>query len=283
MGVTQLGYLGFGVSDMDAWELLLKDQIGLQISSRGESGELCFRMDHYFQRILVQPTGEDDVIFVGWEVATPDDLDELAGQLRDAGIDVSVGDSSALAERRVQGLIRFVDPEGLETEAFWGPLVCSDPFLPSQPMTGFMAGELGLGHVVVATRDRATTQSFYTDVLGFRLSDYGSGALAFLRCNARHHSIALAPPLGPKRVVHFMVEMQSLDDVGVALDRCADGGSSLSTTLGKHVNDYVVSFYVSTPSGFDLECGWNGRLVNESSWQVHRYGSRNVWGHREVD
>ena len=53
------------------------------------------------------------------------------------------------AERRVQGLARFRDPAGYVHEAFYGPTLFANSFLPGKPMGGFAAEGYGVGHVVV--------------------------------------------------------------------------------------------------------------------------------------
>ena len=137
---------------------------------------------------------------------------------------------------------------------------------------------MGLGHVVLPVTDDAAALRFYTDVLGFRLRDsmrmapelFGQPPAAdpllmrFLGCNPRHHSLALAPfPAGPG-IVHLMIEVATLDDVGRALDRCARRGAPVSATLGRHANDLMVSFYARTPGGFDIEYGTDGQLVDDA-------------------
>ena len=123
-----------------------------------------------------------------------------------------------------------------------------------------------------------------TEVLGFRISDY-IGTMTFLHCNPRHHSIAIQPsnPDLPrsrdKKMWHFMLETQTLDDVGTALDLAGKTGATLATTLGRHSNDQMVSFYVVTPSGFEVEYGWGGRLVDDATWQVQRHDRGGLWGH----
>ena len=67
------------------------------------------------------------------------------------------------------------------------------PFTPGRPMSGFVTGEQGLGHVVLIVPDLAAAEAFYTDVLGFRLSDSVEAGLSlrFLHCAghaARHHT-----------------------------------------------------------------------------------------------
>jgi hypothetical protein len=77
-----------------------------------------------------------------------------------------------------------------------------------------------------------------------------------------------------------MLETQTLDDVGTALDLAARSGAPLATTLGRHTNDQMVSFYVVTPSGFEVEYGWGGRLVDDATWVVQRHDRGGLWGHK---
>ena len=41
-----------------------------------------------------------------------------------------------------------------------------------------------------------------------------------------------------------MAEVDSMDEVGRALDRVATQGVKLSATLGRHCNDHMISFYM---------------------------------------
>ncbi|MCY1517455.1 Iron-dependent extradiol dioxygenase [compost metagenome] len=102
----------------------------------------------------------------------------------------------------------------------------------------------------------------------------------FLHCNnARHHSLALFECPIPSGCVHLMVEVDSFDEVGRALDRVQAHGVKLSATLGKHTNDEMTSFYMQTPGGFDLEYGSGGKVMD---WQRHTAFESTVvshWGH----
>jgi len=76
-----------------------------------------------------------------------------------------------------------------------------------------------------------------------------------------------------------MVEVATLDDVGRALDRCTRRGGALSATLGRHANDQMVSFYVRTPGGFDIEYGTDGLLVDDATWVSRQTTAVSLWGH----
>ena len=61
---------------------------------------------------------------------------------------------------------------------------------------------------------------------------------------------------------------------------CMTGPHACSATLGKHTNDRMVSFYVRSPSGFDIELGCGGIRVDEASWTTGEITAPSFWGHR---
>src|SRR5579864_7957713 len=72
-------------------------------------------------------------------------------------------------------------------------------------------------------------------------------------------------PGAPKRLHHFMLQLQSLNDVGTTYDLCQAQEVPIVMKLGKHTNDHMVSFYLRTPSGFNVEYGWGAREVDDST------------------
>lgn len=290
--VSQLGYLGISVRDITAWERFATDLLGLAISDRADDGSLFLRMDEYHHRFVVHPTGQDDIAYIGWEVATEEAMTAMAERLRGAGVDVQMGTPAEAEARRVAGLVKFVDPNGIASEIFYGPLVNFDqPFHSPRPISGFKTGELGLGHFVLVVDDLEHSLRFYRDVLGMRISDLVQVEatpgvrmqFVFFHCNPRHHTLAFgASAQKPaKRLRHFMLQLQSLDDVGATYDLCQDRGL-ISRTLGRHTNDHMVSFYLRSPSGFEVEYGWGAREVDDTIWQVQMHTTGAIWGHRRV-
>jgi len=100
----------------------------------------------------------------------------------------------------------------------------------------------------------------------------------FAHVNARHHSLAFGPGRSRSAFHHFMVEVSDLDAVGRAYDRLETMGLPIATTIGKHTNDEMVSFYVRTPSGFEIEYGCGGRKVDDATWVPVTYDSPDAWG-----
>ena len=288
--ITQLGYLGIGVSDINAWEEFATQTLGLQVSEREDDGTLLLRLDDYHHRFLIHPTGEDDVSYIGWEVTGTHELRAMEEQLRAAGVEVQQGTPEEATARRVVDLIKYKDPSGNSSEIFYGPLMAyNQPFRSPRPLSGFIGAEQGLGHMVITMDDFEQSVEFYRDVLGMRISDYidlvrpiGEAVkLAFFHCNPRHHTIAFyARPNPPKRLNHFMLQVQSMDDVGSTYYLCQDKGVPIARSLGRHTNDHMVSFYMNSPSGFEVEYGWGARVVDDSTWQVQSHNAGSIWGHK---
>lgn len=289
--IASLGYVGFGVSDLDRWEELAVGILGLQAGRRSTGRSLSLRMDAHEHRIILSQSADDDLQFVGWMFDTGEELEAYVAALRDAGVAVTSGDGEVAALRGVEKLFWCEDPNGVRHEFAFGPRYAADTFASPVLRGGFVTGRLGVGHVLVVARDYDATRAFIRDVLNLKVSDYIRGPLEtpggtievdatfFHARTGRHHSIATAQIPVPKRIHHLMIEVEDLDDVGLAHDRCVAAGFPIAMELGHHPNDRMVSFYVRTPSGFLIEYGWNGVVIDDATWEVKTYSQLSDWGH----
>jgi 3,4-dihydroxy-9,10-secoandrosta-1,3,5(10)-triene-9,17-dione 4,5-dioxygenase len=291
--ISSLGYLRFESADVPAWREFGTKVLGMTEGRGPEDGALYLRMDDFPARLVILPGSSEKLLASGWEVADAAALAAVGRALADAGVPCKAATDGELAVRRVGGMISTADPHGHALEVFCGAALEHRPAV-SPYGNRFVTGDMGLGHVVLPVPPGSTAAfDFYTEVLGFRLRDsmrmpaefFGGQPgdppvwFRFLGCNARHHSLALAPVPAPAGIVHLMVETASLDDVGLALDRCGRRGATVSGTLGRHANDLMVSFYVRTPGGFDIEYGTDGRLVDDASWITRETTAVSLWGH----
>ena len=289
--VSELGYLGLGASDTTAWQNLGTQVFGMQVIPGDDKATSYLRMDPHHHRLELRSSGSDDLEFAGWEVPDGETLQSIAQQLEDGGVEVTAGTRDDADQRRVIGLIKCIDPSGIPTEIFYGHPVNPVPFLPTRATSGFKTDGMGLGHMLVHVPNLDASVKFSRDLLGFRISDFtevrtpgGTIRLAFLHCNARHHSIAfIEAPGAPKRLNHIMYEGNSLADVGTGRDICLEHGIPIAIDLGCHMNDHMVSFYLECPSGYALEYGWGARMIDDATWQVEHYSSvDSIWGHPQL-
>jgi len=293
--IQSLGYLRIESADVAAWREFGVRVLGMMEGRGPEAGAVYLRMDEFPARLVILPGEQDRLLASGWEVPGEDELAEVSRALARAGVAVKAGTAAELAERRVGQLLRFEDPSGNALEVFCGAALEHRP-VSSQYGNRFVTGVMGLGHVVLPVSDEQSALRFYTEVLGFRLRDsmrmapelFGRPAagpplwMRFLGCNPRHHSLALAPFPAAAGIVHLMIEVAALDDVGRALDRCTRRGAPVSATLGRHANDLMVSFYVRTPGGFDIEYGTDGQRVDDATWVSRETTAISLWGHSFV-
>lgn len=282
--VVALGYLRLRVADLPAWRRLAVEMLGLCEGISDDSNVLRLRMDERIFRLeLVAGAVGHEVLGVGWEVPDEDALRRAAGVLDTNGIAYEVAGAATCDTRGVSGLLTATDPAGIPMEFFWGARHDPSRFV-SPRAAAFVTGAHGMGHVVFRIPpERHAAQLRLYQALGFRLSDrFRAGGIdvRFLRCNARHHSLAMAPVEGATALVHFMLEAVDLDMVGLALDTALDRGILVKRGLGRHTNDRMISFYTQTPCGFDIEYGWGGRLVDDATWSVAEVAGGTLWGHR---
>nr|MBM4730289.1 biphenyl-2,3-diol 1,2-dioxygenase [Prescottella equi] len=283
--IRGLGYLRIQTQDIARWRELVVDGLGMATGSGPDPDGLYLRLDERRARLIVLPGDTDKAQAVGWEVRDHFALQRVREAVEKAGIAVEELSLEEADYRDAEKVIAFDDPAGTRVEVFFGPVLDHSPVVT--PHGGrWVTGEQGLGHVVLPTAKFAESYAFYTEVLGFlprgaiRLQD-GVSRVRFLGVNQRHHSLALcpAPPTEEPGLVHLMTEVDTLDAVGQALDRVSKLGFTISSTLGRHTNDKMISFYVRAPGGWDLEFGTEGMLVDETFYTAEEITADSYWGH----
>ena len=121
---------------------------------------------------------------------------------------------------------------------------------------------LSLGHATLAVRDLDRMVAFYTDVLGFHVSNRGEpvpgmGEMAFLTQDpTAHHQIVLVHTPEPATrgfmlADHLAFRTESLDDLRVIGARLADADVATVIPIS-HGNAW--SLYFTDPEGNGLEC-----------------------------
>lgn len=292
MAVRSLGYVVIEATDLQKWRRFALDTLGLMEGPAGPDGSLRLRIDERPFRLAVIPGKADRFVSAGWEFPNAEALEACLEGLRATGVSVRVGAEHEAATRLVKRIAFCSDPCGNQLELYVGRANDYVPFASSRGVSGFVAGEQGMGHVVLPAPELEKARAFYKRHLGFADTDEmwldmtGNPAdprlgLYFMHAdNPRHHSLALMGAPVPNGCVHIMLEARTLDDVGYALDRCMASGAHISSSFGKHSNDQMLSFYVQTPAGFDLEFGCHGLQPDWSTWVPTHSLVPDLWGHR---
>lgn len=289
-GAVSLGYIVVESRRLERWKAFLKDGIGLHLAA-SEAGSLAFRMDGHARRLIVTHGPAEDVAAIGLQLRDVATLHVVLDRLKQRGICAEHGSEAEAALRGVLRFLRVKGPKGLPVELFVDAQTSAEPL--DMRASGFVTGAGGMGHVALTTRLPQAALRFWREIFDARLSDEIVEQLAgvtldiaFLRFNERHHSVALAamrkPRLDPirTRVQHFNLLAASLEDVAAAYRRCRSLGFTVAHEIGQHPNDKEVSFYVVSPSGFEVELGCDALTVDEASWQPGIHQGISLWGHK---
>jgi len=298
MNIRGLGYIGVGAADPAACLAFCRDVLGLMPARivPGESwmmpasggcgiaadGSAYVKLDDWQWRIAIHPSaGRGGLLYIGLEVASELALEQALAELRAAGHSAELGDESQAHARAVSGIGYASDPAGNKIELFYGPTL--DRKFHSPHGMQFETGDMGLGHVNLLVDKLKDCQDFYIRVLGFRLTDYirfGDNMSAnFYHCNPRHHSIGLMR-VGPiDGLHHLMLQVSHSDQVGQCLERAEAAGALITSTLGRHANDRMLSFYMRSPLGFEIEIGCEAIRVGDD-WTPREFIEGDIWGHK---
>jgi 2,3-dihydroxybiphenyl 1,2-dioxygenase len=295
-GSVHMGYVVVESRRLAEWHRFGADAIGLHVDELS-SDALRFRIDDRQCRFLVQRGPAEDVVGIGWQVDDHETFDRIVRRVTERGVPIAEGTADEAALRGVERLWRFAGPKGIVQEIFTAPVTAPEPL--HMIGSGFVTGDSGMGHVAITSRDPLGIHAFYNTVFDTRLSDFIDDNISglrlkirFLRVNERHHSIAVANirglPIDPIRttVQHVNIQAATLEDMVGAYQRVRGLGFKMAWSIGQHTNDKELSFYCVTPSGFELELGWNPIVITpelEAAWKVATHQGISIWGHKPVD
>ena len=287
--IRGLAYVVAETTALSKWQTYAEGVLGMMTAPSPDGG-LYVRMDERQFRFAVQIGTRDAYVASGWEVADQSAFQAALVHLADAGITVALGDAALCRLRCVQQVASFQDPSGNCHELVWGFKSDFVHFASPAGVSRFVTGNIGMGHTVLPSTDFKKTVDFYKNVMDFGLSDIYNFQPAgdagptlpihFFHCNnARHHSLAVAGFPVESGCVHVMVEVENMPEVGRAMDRMHQHQVVQTATLGQHTNDRVTSFYMRSPSNFDIEFGYGGAVIDWQAHITHEFTRVSLWGH----
>ncbi|MCB2087491.1 MAG: VOC family protein [Sphingomonadaceae bacterium] len=292
MAIKELSYVIVETADPAAWDRYLTHVVGVMSAGQSADGAALYRIDDRPFRFRIVRSHADCLAAAGYEMDSRASLDALAERIEQASQPVQWGDAAACAARSVEAFFATSDPAGNGLEFCCGAARDDVAFVSPKGVSGFVTGDMGMGHAVFAAPDFDAMHGFYHDVVGFHDTDMpefkfspdqtGPGMrFAFMHAdNARHHAVAFGEmPQVPPRCIHLMLQMENLSDVGKCHDRMRMANVPESATLGRHVNDETLGFYMQTPSGFDLEIGCDSLQIDPANWEATAHAMPSEWGH----
>jgi catechol 2,3-dioxygenase-like lactoylglutathione lyase family enzyme len=215
------------------------------------------------------------LVEIGIGVDDPDDLDRIAASLH----------ALELPVRRENGSLHTEEPiAGFRAVVSVGPRIEQDRAEPT-PYNGpgrieratdrapgiLRDGQVRprkLGHVVIGSTDQAATQRFFTEGLGFKVSDLVPSLAAFMRCSTDHHNVLVQQ--APVNFLHHTSwQVDDVDEIGRgAMAMLAEHPERHVWGLGRHHIGSNLFWYLRDPAGnfseyySDLDC-----IVDDALWK----------------
>jgi 3,4-dihydroxy-9,10-secoandrosta-1,3,5(10)-triene-9,17-dione 4,5-dioxygenase len=295
MSVASIGYVRIESQDPAAWMEFGTKVLGLMDAEREDSANARFlRMDAHPFRFMVESGSQDRLAASGLEFRNQEDWSDCCDRLSDAGHSVETGSAEEAARRCVSEFATTADPSGNVLELYYGRKLDYTPLnspvgIPSFVTGDEYTGDMGFGHAVLPAPETEATHAYYIDLIGLGDSDdltppMPEGApetrIIFMHAdNPRQHSLALYNHPHPAGCVHLMVEVETLDEVGRAMERAKAADAPIIASLGRHVNDNMCSFYVLAPGGIAVEFGYDGLLVDWDNYTPTVSTEGDLWGH----
>lgn len=289
-GKVKIGYLIAESNKFDQWIDFAKNSLGLSLAEQTEKS-LSFRIDNYQKRFIVMQGPQEDVTHLGLQLDDQDVLDEVLKRFELRDIQYKQGTQQEAELRGIKAFWSVLGPKGLQIDLFIHEIRTENPLCSK--VSGFYTDTCGMGHIALTSQKPEKVIRFWQEFFDARLTDTIEQKIngitlniSFLRFNERHHSIAVANTKGIKldpirtRVQHINFEVLELNDVTSTYQRCKDQGFNIIWDVGQHTNDKEISFYVKSPSDFEVEIGWNPIKIDENIWKPHKHVSISIWGHK---
>lgn len=244
--VNEIRYVGYGVQDFATERAFYADDWGL-VEVNATDDTAWFKTqghdEHHVVRLHQSPSNCVEVIALAADSAA--DVDALHGKVSDAGCQIIHEPRELTAPGGGYGF-RFFSPEGLPFE------ISSDvKRLDKREMERWEGVPVKISHIVLHSPNHHEMVKFFTDVLGFRVSDWLGDFMCFLRCNEAHHRIAILP--GPPCLNHVAYDMLTVDDMMRGASRLKKRGTDMRWGPGRHTAGNNTFSYFTTPNGFAVE------------------------------
>ena len=225
------------------------------------------------RNLLLQAGKTGEVSFMALAVSDADHLERLRAHAAAEAIPSKVLTSPLFED----GSFAITDPDG--HRVLFG--------LPKDELSGWDPRPGCLQHVVFATKDLNRIVAFYTDKLGFKISDIvreegtGDRTACFLRCDEMHHTFAFfrAPAV---KLDHFANEASCWNDIRDWGDHFAAHHVEIVWGAGRHGAGNNLFIFVRDPDENNVEI--SAELETFTYEQDPRYWPHdnralNLWGH----
>jgi catechol 2,3-dioxygenase-like lactoylglutathione lyase family enzyme len=275
IAVRRLGHATLTTPDVDRQVAYYTTVVGLTLVERdGKRAFLASKQG--LEAVALEPGPPNALSRLAFQVAPGSDLAELARELAKHGIK---SERRSCISPGVAEAVVFKDPKDTLIEIF-----CEYVFAKEDcSQLGIMP--LKLGHVAYRVNDVQQVVKFYTDVLGFRVSDWRDETFAFLRCGPDHHTVNFVVDEIPQ-LHHIAFEVKDWAEIQRACEWLAKNNIHLVWGPGRHIIGHNIAIYHRNADKVRVEFFCEMDLMKDEAlgyfdprpWHQDRPQRPKVWG-----
>jgi catechol 2,3-dioxygenase len=259
-----IGHVAMRVTDLERSTRFMQASIGLREGRRGEGAVYLTAGEkhHELQLIAASASGLDHV---GLEVESEAEVHDARDRAVAAGgsLLAELPEEPGLGER-----VRVEGPDGIVYEIYATmerSAIARDAFHGSAVRR--------FGHLTFHIADPTASVRFWTEGLGFRISDELDG-IVWARCDVNHHGFAVAPVPGPARLHHHAWEVQDVSALARYCDGLATEGLRLLWGPVRHGPGFNIATYLVEPEGACIEVYTDlMKIYDEAAYEPIDWGS----------
>lgn len=273
--VSDIRYVGYGVTNLEVERKFYAETWGLrEVGEKDGMLHFAAQGDDELYVVRLRASDRKQIDIIAFAAQSRNDVDQLHQQVVDAGCRI------VFAPRDLDTLgggygFRFFSPDGLPFE------VSSDVETgTSRTLARWEGVPQKISHIVLHSPKHKEAVQFFSDVLGFRVSDWLGDFMCFLRCNEWHHRLAFLP--GPPCLNHVAYDVASVDDMMRGISRLKQEDIPVQWGPGRHTAGNNTFSYFVSPGGFTVEYTSELEKVDDDTWvaQVHKPSATTMdqWG-----
>ena len=269
MSLHRLTRIIIGVPDVEATAAYYRD-FGLT-----ELGANRFATVDGGEQLAIARARQRRLLQLGIGVHDTDDLDRIGSRLDKLGIGYTRNDTSMWVVDPNSSLTVVVEIADEIKQQYTPTPATNGPGRPDR--ANLRAPGIDrenpvrprkLGHVVVGSIDQDASHRFFTDGLGFKITDHVPGLASFMRCSTDHHNVLVQQ--APLNFLHHTAwEVDDVDEVGRGATAMLEGHPERHVWgLGRHHLGSNFFWYLKDPAGnfseyySDIDC-----IIDEQLWK----------------
>ena len=260
--IKRLGHVGITVPNVEETAAFYENVIGMEISDRA-GGAVFLRCNEEHHCLSIHPGKTRSLHHLGLEVS-----DAAALQVAHETLAKHVQpEESSYARPGYGSALCYRDPDGNSIELYEGMQTLEEPLEPRE------VRPTRFGHITFTSTDLHRALSFYTDRLGFRVSDWlENDALVWLRCNQEHHGVAILGS-GESNVNHYCFDLADWNDFKRVADHLYRNDVPIIYGPSRHGPGSNLFIYIADPAGNIIELSaemmqvWDEETYEPQTWK----------------